>query len=197
MAEPCPWVQSSSKPPPWLSNIQKGTPALFSFSCVAGQFASGPLARPCLGISKQVIKQAYILQARAHSLLQALDKHIGNIKHIKHSYTVSSTRVTGVDIELVFCIVPKCLLRSLCPEAIVTSFLYSVSYRAHGGAIVAVFVSVPKRSTRQRQAQGTSLVVCFILVSLTLLSHMLPVAGTVLSYCHALPSLLLAGLSQK
>ena len=41
----------------------------------------------------------------------------------------------------VFCIVPKFLLRSLYPEAIVASFLYSVSYRAHGGAIVAVFVS--------------------------------------------------------
>ena len=27
------------------------------------------------------------------------------------------------------------------PEAIVTSSLYSVSYRAHGGAIVAVFIS--------------------------------------------------------
>ena len=27
------------------------------------------------------------------------------------------------------------------PEAIVAAFLYSVGYRAHGGAIVAVFVS--------------------------------------------------------
>ena len=27
------------------------------------------------------------------------------------------------------------------PQAIVASFLYSVGYRAHGGAIVAVFVS--------------------------------------------------------
>ena len=41
----------------------------------------------------------------------------------------------------VFCIVPTCLLRSGYPEAIVTSFLYSVGYHAHGGAIVAVFVS--------------------------------------------------------
>ena len=41
----------------------------------------------------------------------------------------------------VFCIVPKSLFRSLYPEAIVTSFLYSVSYHAHGGAMVAVFVS--------------------------------------------------------
>ena len=40
-----------------------------------------------------------------------------------------------------FCIVPTCLLRSLYPEAIVSSFPYSVGYRAHGGAIVAVFVS--------------------------------------------------------
>ena len=41
----------------------------------------------------------------------------------------------------VFCIVPTCLLRSLYPEAIVTAFLFSVGYRAHGRAIVAVFVS--------------------------------------------------------
>ena len=41
----------------------------------------------------------------------------------------------------VFCIVPTCLLRSLYPEAIVTSFLYSVGYCAHGGAMVAEFVS--------------------------------------------------------
>ena len=33
----------------------------------------------------QVIKQAYILQARAHSLLKALDKHIKNIKQIKRA----------------------------------------------------------------------------------------------------------------
>ena len=41
----------------------------------------------------------------------------------------------------VFCIVPKCFSRSLYPEIIVNSFLYSVSYCAHGGAMVAVFVS--------------------------------------------------------
>ena len=41
----------------------------------------------------------------------------------------------------VFCIVPTCLFGSLYHEAIVTSFLYSVSYRAHSGAIVAVFAS--------------------------------------------------------
>ena len=41
----------------------------------------------------------------------------------------------------VFCIVPKCLFRSLYHEAILTSFLYSVTYCAHAGAIVAVFVS--------------------------------------------------------
>ena len=35
-----------------------------------------------------------------------------------------------------------CLVfRSLYPEAIVISFLYSLSYRAHRGAIVSVFVS--------------------------------------------------------
>ena len=49
--------------------------------------------------------------------------------------------MTGVGIVPVFCIVPTCLRRSLYPKAIVTSFLYSVGYRAHGGAIVAVFVS--------------------------------------------------------
>ena len=49
--------------------------------------------------------------------------------------------MTGVGIVPVFSIVPTCLRRSLYPEAIVTSFLYSVSYRAHGGAIVAVFAS--------------------------------------------------------
>ena len=36
---------------------------------------------------------------------------------------------------------PTCLLPSLYPEAIATSFLYSVGYRAHGGPIVAVIVS--------------------------------------------------------
>ena len=41
----------------------------------------------------------------------------------------------------VFCIVPTCLLRSPYPEAIMTSFLYSVAYHAHRGAIVVVFVS--------------------------------------------------------
>ena len=80
MAESCPWVKSSSEPPPWLSHIQTGTPALVPFSCVAVLFTSGRLARPCLVIFKQVVKQAYILQARAHSLLQALGKHIKNIK---------------------------------------------------------------------------------------------------------------------
>ena len=39
------------------------------------------------------------------------------------------------------CIVPKCFSQSLYPEVLATSFLYSVSYRAHSGAIVAVFVS--------------------------------------------------------
>ena len=29
----------------------------------------------------------------------------------------------------------------ICPEVILASFLYSVSYHAHGGAIVVVFVS--------------------------------------------------------
>ena len=62
------------------------------------------------------------------------------------------------------------------PEVIVASFLYSVSYRAHRGATVAVFVSGLKRGTRQRQAQGSnashssiqaSLVVWFLIVSLT------------------------------
>ena len=46
-----------------------------------------------------------------------------------------------MSIPPVFCIVPTCLLRSLYPEAIVTSLLYSVGYRAHAGAIVAVFVN--------------------------------------------------------
>ena len=41
----------------------------------------------------------------------------------------------------VFCIVPDCLFRSLSPEAIVTSFLSSVTYHAHGGAIVALLVT--------------------------------------------------------
>ena len=40
-----------------------------------------------------------------------------------------------------FCIVPKCLFRSLYPEAIVASFIYLVSYCVHGGANVAVFVT--------------------------------------------------------
>ena len=48
--------------------------------------------------------------------------------------------MTGVGIVPVFCIVSTCLLRSLYPEAMVTSFLYSVGYCAHGGAIVAVFL---------------------------------------------------------
>ena len=64
------------QPQPWLSQIPKGTPALVS--CVSVLFASGPLARPCLDIFKQVSKQAYILQARAH-----LDKHIKHINHIQ------------------------------------------------------------------------------------------------------------------
>ena len=35
----------------------------------------------------------------------------------------------------------SCLVSSIIyPEAIVTSFLYSVSHRVHAGAIVAVFV---------------------------------------------------------
>ena len=41
----------------------------------------------------------------------------------------------------VFFIVPKCLFRSVYPEAVVVPLLYLVGYRAHGGAIVAVFVS--------------------------------------------------------
>ena len=78
-----PWNTSSSEPPPCISNIQKGTPALVLFSCVAVLFTSGPLARPCFGFFKQVSKKAYILQARALSLLQAPDKHIKHIKHIQ------------------------------------------------------------------------------------------------------------------
>ena len=35
------------------------------------------------------------------------------------------------------------------PEAILTSFVYSVSYRAHGGGSVALFVWWPKHCTRQ------------------------------------------------
>ena len=49
--------------------------------------------------------------------------------------------MTVLGIVPVFCIVPTCLLRSLYPEAIATSFLSSVRYSSHGGAIVAVFVS--------------------------------------------------------
>ena len=83
-----PWLTraGSVQPQPWLVS---GTPRsihLIPFHssdsphihlcCVSGQFTSGPLARPCLSIYKQVSKQAYFLQARAHSLLQALNKHI-------------------------------------------------------------------------------------------------------------------------
>ena len=63
--------------------------------------------------------------------------------------------MTGVGIVPVFSIVSTCLRRSLYLEAIVTSFLYSVSYRAHGGAIVAVFasgLSMHKREAGTRQS---------------------------------------------
>ena len=50
----------------------------------------------------------------------------------------------------VFCIVPKCLFRSVCPEAVVAPFLFSVGYSAHGGAIVELFVSgLNMQGTRQ------------------------------------------------
>ena len=64
-------------------HLRRHTGLVCSFPVWRVSLASGPLARPCLVIFKQVIKQAYILQARAHSLLQALGKHIKNIKHIQ------------------------------------------------------------------------------------------------------------------
>ena len=47
----------------------------------------------------------------------------------------------------VFSFVPSVSI--IYPEAIMTSFLYLVSYRAHSGAILAVFVWWTKHGTRQ------------------------------------------------
>ena len=49
-------------------------------------------------------------------------------------------KLQGLGIVPVFWLVSK-FLSIIYPEVIVTSFLYSVSYRAHNSAIVAVFVS--------------------------------------------------------
>ena len=64
----------------------------------------------------------------------------------------------------VLCIVPKCLFPSLYPEAIVTSFLYSVSYREHGGTIVAVFLfgGLSVSQDRGRHKAVVCLIIAFL-----------------------------------
>ena len=126
------------KPQPWLSQISKGTPVLVS--CVSVLFASGPLARPCLDIFKQVREQAYILQERAHSLLQALDK--SHQAHQAHTSPHKWSEARRWKVWASYPCVHLCLVFAVIyPEAIVASFFYLVGYRAHGGAIVGVFVS--------------------------------------------------------
>ena len=68
-----------------------------------------------------------------------------------------------------------------------TSFLYLVSYRAHCGAIVAVFISGPKHAQGSGEHKS-DMHPC----SLSLFPHVLPCAGTVLRYCWTFPSILLA-----
>ena len=58
-------------------------------TCVAGLFPSGLLARPCLVLFKQVVKQALHLKSKSSFVITSCrDMHIKNIKHGKLSKTL-------------------------------------------------------------------------------------------------------------
>ena len=67
----------------WSGIIQATAGLVSNFPVLRVSLTRGPLARPCLVIFEQVSRQAYIVQARAHSLLQASAMHIKHIRHIQ------------------------------------------------------------------------------------------------------------------